>query len=435
MKLSPLERAGPNPLAVLSWQPKRADAIYSQIEWTALCEHLHNDNGTTHFVMGFRDQDGCKKYVRSKKLRVDRAISWCWSSIAGSPKSRLAFVPYSVNSRQQSRWGGMDFDAHQPGQADRARELALAAFRVLLNTPGLAVILETSGGGGWHVWAISPDFQPAGDWFRLLKSVAATIGTVIASGVCEIFPPDSMPSRFGKGMRAPGCWNPSTETCSEIVWENCRTSLDSVLSGKSKIAPLNCNGLEPHFPETKKKGSFSPSFISNPTQLDLLRKFSIEESNTRNNQLSALAGAAFHQLGFTVARQTAQAQFQRKSVPTEATEHEHMASFNDLWSGLMENWKSSLSDAERQFITRLETANERDAFRIVRSFARKAELDGALDFPIVRDSLAARLGITGKGAAGIRDKLALLGAISKTVNYVPNKAAARFKWLLPKSFI
>ena len=434
MKLSPLERAGPNPLAVLSWQPKRADAVYSQIEWTALCEHLHNENDSTHFVMGFRNKDGCKKYVRSKKLSVGRAISWSWGSIAGSPKSRLAFVPYSVNAQQQSRWGGMDFDAHQPGQADRARELALAAFRVLLNTSGLAVILETSGSGGWHVWAISPDFQPAGEWVRLLKSVVATIGTVIAAGVCEIFPPDSLPSRFGKGMRAPGCWNPSTDKFNEIVWENCRTSLEPVLSRKSKTTSLKCKGLATHFPDTKKKDSFSPSSISNPINLDLLQKFGIKDSNTRNDQLAALTGDAFHQFGVTVARLTAQAQFQRKSVSTEASEQEHMASFENLWSGLMENWKSILSATERQFFTRLETDNERDAFRIVRSFARKAELDGAADFPIVRDNLASRLGITGNGAAGIRDKLARLGVISKTADYVPNKFAARFKWMLPKSF-
>lgn len=434
MKASPLDWAGTNPLALLSWQPKRADAVYTQIEWTALCEHLHNDNGATHFVMGFRNKDGCKKYVRSKKLSVGRAISWSWGSIAGSPKSRLAFVPYSVNTQQQSRWGGMDFDAHQPGQAGRARELAFAAFRVLLNTPGLAVILETSGSGGWHVWAISSDFRPAGEWVRLLKSVVATIGTVIAAGVCEIFPPDSLPSRCGKGMRAPGCWNPGTETCSEIVWENCRTSLESVLSRKSKYAPLNGNGLATHFPDTKKKDSFSPPSISNPINLELLHKFGIKDSNTRNDQLAALTGDAFHQFGFRVARLTSQAQFQGKSVSTEATEQEHMASFESLWTGLMEMWKSSLSIVEQEFFTRLETENERDAFRIVRSFARKAEQDGAADFPIVRDNLAARLGITGKGAAGIRDKLARLGAISKTVDYVPNKFAARFKWLLPKSF-
>jgi hypothetical protein len=304
----------------------------------------------------------------------------------------------------------------------------------LLNTSGLAVILETSGSGGWHVWAISPDFRPAGEWVRLLKSVVATIGTVIAAGVCEIFPPDSLPSRFGKGMRAPGCWNPGTDKFNEIVWENCRTSLEPVLSRKSKLAPLNCRGLATHFPDTKKKDSFSPSSISSPINLDLLRKFEIKDSNTRNDQLAALTGNAFHRFGVTVARQTAQAQFQRKSVSTEASEQEHMASFEILWSGLMDSWKSNLSATERQFFTWLETDNERDAFRIVRSYARKADQDGAADFPIVRDNLASRLGITGKGAAGIRDKLARLGAISKTVDYVPNKYAARFKWLLPKSF-
>src|ERR1022692_3458152 len=249
---------GLNPLAFLSCQPRRVDAVYTRREWAALSEHLHNGNSTTHFVMGFRDAEGCKKYVRSKRLPIARAISWSWQSIAGSPKSRLAFVPYSTNERQQSRWGGMDFDAHN-GESDRARELAFAAFRVLLNAPDLAVILETSGSGGWHVWAISPDFHETREWIRGLKSVASTIGTVVAAGVCEIFPPDSLPSCFGKGMRAPGCWNPGTDTCSQIVWENCRTSLESVLSGKSKTAPLNCNGLETHFPDTKKETSFSVS--------------------------------------------------------------------------------------------------------------------------------------------------------------------------------
>ena len=167
---------GDNPLARLSWQPKRADAVWTRSEWTAICEHLHNGNSGTHFVMSFRDKDGCRKYVRSKRLPVARGISWAWSSVAGSPQSKLAFVPYSTNQRQQSRWGGLDFDAHGEGQADRARELAFAAFRVLLNAPGLAVILETSGSGGWHVWAISPDYHDTREWIRLLKSVADTTG-------------------------------------------------------------------------------------------------------------------------------------------------------------------------------------------------------------------------------------------------------------------
>lgn len=416
---------GANPFAVLSWQPRRADAVWTRGEWTALCDHLHNDNGATRFVMGFRDVDGCKQYVKSKKWPVDRAISWSWQSIAGSPKSRLAFVPYSTNERQESRWGGLDFDAHN-GESDRARELAFAAFRVLLNAPGLAVILETSGSGGWHVWAISPDFHPTDEWIRLVKSVASTIGVPIAGGVCEIFPPDSLPSRFGKGMRAPGCWNPGTDTFSEIVWENCRTSLETVLSGKSKIAPLNRNGLESHFPDIEKEVSFSvPSY----RESELFQKLGISVKGTRNDKLSSLVGEVFHQVGRGMAQRLAVQQFRTKTATTKADEVDHMASFEKLWAGLADEWAAALSAAEREIFTRLETENERDAFRIVRSFGRKAKLDGAADFPIARDNLAERLGITGKGAAGIREKFIRLGVIAKTAAYVPNKFAARFKWL------
>jgi hypothetical protein len=230
-------------------------------------------------------------------------------------------------------------------------------------------------------------------------------------------------------MRAPGCWNPGSDSCSEIVRENCRTSLETVLSGKSKTAPLNYNGLETHFPDTKKKASFSPSSLSNPFNSELLHKFGITKSNSRNDQLAALTGEIFNQAGISVARQLVQAQFQRKAVATEASEQQHMDSFETLWAGLAENWRSNLSENERQIFTRLETENERDAFRIVRSYARKAEQDGAADFPIVRDNLAERLGITGKGAAGIREKFVRLGVIKKTANYVPNKFATRFKWL------
>jgi hypothetical protein len=422
---------GPNTLAVLNWQPQRADAVYTQSEWTSLCEHLHNGNGPTRFIMGFRDLDGCKRYVKSKRHPVDRAISWSWSSIAGSPKSRLAFVPYSANERQQSRWGGMDFDAHNPGEADRARELAFGAFRVLLNMPDVAVILETSGSGGWHVWAISPDFHNTHEWIRLLKSVAATIGAPVAAGVCEIFPPDSVQSRFGKGMRAPGCWNPGTDTCSQIVWENCRTSLESVLSGKSKNAPLIRKGLETHFPDTKKKASFSsPSSFPNYHELELLQEFGITATNTRNDKLAALTGEIFNQVGGAMARQLVQAQFRHKTVSTEASEQEHMASFEELWAGLAARWRDTISEDEREKLAQLETDNEREAFRIIRSYAAKAANDGAKDFPIARDNLAERLGITGKGAAGIREKFMRLGIIAKTANYVPNKSAARFKWLL-----
>lgn len=420
LKLNPRAMA----MAQLSWQPKPAVAVWTKAEWTALCQHLHNNNPATHFVMGFRDADGCKRYVRSKKLAAGRAISWSWQSLAGAPKSRLAYVPYAQNQQGGSRWGGMDFDAHH-GESDRARELALAAFRVFLNMPDLAVILETSGSGGWHVWVIAPEFHAVEEWARLLSNVAATIGTIITDGVCEIFPHAATSVRFGKGMRAPGSWNPSTDQCNQILWENTRTSLELVLSGKSKNAALIGNDLESHFPDREK------SFLSlSPYRTtELLEKLGISRSCTRNQKLGELVGEVFHQVGYTVARQLAKVQFEQKTVATRATEAEHLESFAGLWLGLVRNWSASLTAEERKIYDRMRTENERDAFRIIRSYAREAKADALGDFPIARDNLAQRLGLSGKGAAGIRDKLTTLGAILRTADYVPNKAATRYRWV------
>ena len=416
---------GSNPLAVLSWQPKRADAVWNRAEWTALCGHLHNENPATHFVMGFRDDTGAKRYVRSKRLTVERGISWAWTSIAGSPKSRLAYVPYAANERRESRWGGLDFDCHD-GSADRARELALAAFRVLLNAPDLCVILETSGSGGWHVWAISPDFHDTTEWLRLLKDVVRLIGATLTPGICETFPPDALPSRFGKGLRAPGCWNPGTDSHSEIVWENSRTSLGSVLSGKSKTAPLNCRKLQQHFPDTRNKViSLLPLYRVG----EFLQRLGITAPGTRNGKLCDLVGEVFNQVGHATARALAEAQFRGKTAATNADETAHLASFEKLWDGLAEKWTAELSDGERAAFAELATENERDAFRIIRSYALKAKRDAESDFPVGRDNLAARLGVSPQGVSWILAKLSKHGWLERTRAHVPNKFAARYRWL------
>jgi hypothetical protein len=234
-------------------------------------------------------------------------------------------------------------------------------------------------------------------------------------------------------LRAPGCWNPGTDTLSEIVWENTHASLEPVLSGKSKSLILNCNDLPVHFPDKRNKLLSLSSLSSTPSlyrETEFLQKLGITLPNTRNLKLSSLVGEVFNQVGHGTARALAEAQFKGKSVATKASESEHTASFEKLWQGLAEKWEGTLSEAERAIFACLETENEKDAFRIIRSFARKAAQDSAADFPIVRDSLALRLGVSGKGAAWIRDKLASLGVIKKTADFVPNKFAARFKWLL-----
>ena len=109
---------------------------------------------------------------------------------------------------------------------------------------------------------------------------------------------------------------------------------------------------------------------------------------------------------------------------------QHLEDFRAAWSGLQKKWIKELLSVERHALDSLATEKGRDAFRIIRSYHRLTRLEKADDFAIVRDNLGARLGISGKGAGGIRDKLETLGVLKRTRNYQPNKFSARYRWLL-----
>lgn len=423
-----------------SFQGKPALEIWQVKDLERLWWYLNNGNGPFDFVMGFRDKaTGAKHYTRSKKLPVERALSWALATVQGrkAPERSLAFVPYSTNAEQMSRWGGFDFDAHD-GDAERARRLAFDAFRHLLNCES-ATILESSGSGGWHVWAIAPDFKPVAHWIRLLKGIARNIGAPVESGVCEIFPPDTLSRGFGKGLRAPGAWNPGTNTLSEIFWQNTDAliaGLPPCVSGKSRRIGELASSYSDASPIEKKTSLFLPL----PLSLSALGKliggaesFRISKTATRREKLKAMLGTAFHQVSRIVAEQMARAQFAEKTVGTNAAEAEHLTDFAEIWAWMESLWLESLADAERERFAQLVTDAERGAFRIFRSYARKAAQDAAPDFPIVRDNLGERVGITGEGAGLLRRKFARLGIIAQTVPYVPNKAAARFRWLLTET--
>lgn len=442
---------------LFSGQPRKVHAVWRRDEWHRLIFHLHNNNDERRFVLGFSDAKGAH-YVRSKSKTVRQAVPWAWDSITGRAKSCVAVVPYSTNERGESRWGALDFDAHD-GDANRALTFAFAAFRVLLAHRALFLILESSGsGGGWHVWAITRDFAPVEEWTRLLSGICAQIGAAMRPGICEVYPPDATRSKYGRGLRAPGCWNPNGGF-SEIVYENCAELLrapgdslgvlfpfgelgDNALSGNSTAtAPLP-------FPEKRKKLSFSSPATNDyqgsssgeaarePIDAPLYREwrktwstaFAITVQSTRNTQLCGLTGALFHQVGREMAWRIAAEQFRTKRVETRAGLREHRENFCDCWGGLEKDWLARLTDAERNSLESLATQHQRDAFRIVKSYARYARESAADDFPIACANLGERLGITGRGAAIIRVKLASVGIVRFTQPYRPNRAAARYVW-------
>ena len=423
----------PSSYALCSFQGRPALEIWNLPEMGRLWQHLHNGNGPFDFVMGFLEKaTGQKRYVRSKTKPVERAVSWALATVQGrkTPDKSLAFVPYSTNAEQMSRWGGFDFDAHG-GEFERARCFAFDAWRLLLNCES-ATILESSGSGGWHVWAVAPDCKPVAHWTRLLKGIAKDIGAPIETGICEIFPPDTLSRGYGKGMRAPGSWNPATNTFSEIHWQNADgliATLPPFVRGKSRrIGEVaSCySGTSP----IEKEISLFPSLSALGRLIGGAENFRISQAATRHEKLSSLVGTAFRQVSRTVAEHLARMQFMEKTVTTNATSVGHLIEFSELWEGLKKLWLASLRDDERQQYTMLATDAERGAFRIIHSYARKAAHDGAADFPIARDNLGERVGITGEGAGLLRRKFVTRGILALTAPYVPNVRPARYRWLL-----
>ena len=305
-------------LILLTTQARTADLIWPRNEWEALARFLHNGNGQTEFVMAKR-KAGEKDYFRSRRVTVARAISWAWRTITDEvPRDkRTTFVPYSQNSEALSRWGCLDFDAHD-GDQKRAQSLAFAAWQFLLNSD-LTIIVEATG-GGWHVWAIAKEFRLVRDWTLFLRQVAKAIDAPVRPGLCEVFPDDTG-ARHGKGVRAPGSWNPSTDSLNLILYENSQNLLSSLICPIGKPA----NPSEERFTNRKSND------FSRYTRLEqsLKKEHAITEKGTRHQRLLTLVGQAFHKISQKQALKLGEAQYKDATLKLRASLSEHLEEFSE----------------------------------------------------------------------------------------------------------
>lgn len=401
---------------------RKADVVWSREDFRAICTRLLNGNDQNNFLMAYRDKSGSPKYAKAFRAHADKRIDWAYDSIRGSAKQKTGLGFYPSNAEGKSCWGALDFDAHD-GDRDRSRDLAYKAFAVLSAHPSLWIILGTSGdSGGWHLFLFSRDFYSTADWTRLLREVADKIGAPIRQGILDIFPDETR--GIGKGIRAPGTWNPKSDSFDLIAFDNFSPKLNRLPSPKEMNASLGTRSTPyvetPSLPSSEKDAPFR----GENGEWELA--FAITSPRTRHTQLTTLVGHTFYQASRQIARKNAELQHAEARPAPYTPLAEHLAEFDALWTGMERIWVATLAPLEHEKFETLNTENERDAFRIIRNWSRA---DGP-DFKLVAKSLARRLSLSLQGACNIRNKFCLSGILEKTADYVPHKLACRFRWLL-----
>ena len=418
---------------------RRADVVWSEGDFLALCEHMLNYNPPDYFLSAWIDQaSGQARFAKApRQSRADKRASWAWATITGKAKAKTAIGFYPSNPEKKSRWAAIDFDAHN-GEHEQARKRSLQAFSLLVNKPELYLILCASG-NGYHLFIYTRELHPVGEWIVFLKQVCKCIGAPIADGICEIFPNERAESqRTGKGIRAPGTWNPKNNTFSLIEAETVTPLLETLPRtwslGVGKVSralprnntPLSLQKSTNTYFLTTHSGSTEPLVES------LLARYPIKQKGTRNGVLMELIGDLIHMFGREAAERIVEEHYRRNQANVRSSLEEHKREFATAWDGMRQKLTDSLSPEEKQKFNALSSEHQREGFLIVRAFAGTAEHKGENDFAIARASLADRLSVTPPGAADVIRKLCELKIIAQTQPYVRHKTPARVCWLLPR---
>jgi hypothetical protein len=420
-------------------EAKRADVIWSEGDFKALCEHMLNENPLSHFLNVWIDAEGQARFTKAPLLhRADRRATWAWGTITGKAKAQTGIGFYPSNPEGQTRWAALDFDAHN-GEHEQARKWSLEAFSLLLQNPQLHLILCTSG-NGFHLFIVTRELQPLSAWIVLLKQLCELIGAPIADGSCEIFPNERAESQpVGKAIRAPGTWNPKTNTFSLIEAETVKPLLELLprrwSSGVGKLhraLPRNDTEVSLH-KRTDNYFLTQWSLSTKPEVEKILARYPVVQKGTRHSVLIQLVGHLTNKFGREAAQRIVEEHYRLNQENIRSPLEEHLREFDVAWSGMRKKLQAEFHPEERQKFDDFETENQREGFLIVRAFAGLAEQRKEKDFQISRASLADRLSMTPPGAGKVILKLRKEAVIASTQPCVIHKESARYCWLLPRS--
>ena len=93
---------------------------------------------------------------------------------------------YPKNKVNESTWGALDFDAHEHGQDELAKNRAIRAFTLMLEYRDRYLILSASG-RGYHVFILANEPRPVAEWTNLLKDTCESIDAPIQTESARCF--------------------------------------------------------------------------------------------------------------------------------------------------------------------------------------------------------------------------------------------------------
>lgn len=404
---------------IMSAQGKTASEAFTPGEFVQLGRHLNNGNAKS-FTIGYRDT-GKPKYTRPKARTEETALRRAYDSTKESCWKPMTFAPHSSNRNGMSRWGALDFDGHDEGDVERAREWAFRCWQSLLNQVPCAIIEHS--GRGWHVWTVWPEFKAASWINHLLKTTALDAGCEIAPGQCEVFP-EAGSTGLGKPLRLPGTFNPATGRCSIILNENVHASevLNSLYVRFGAFSRINLTNVE--------KNDITKVSIYRAWADSWQEQFAIKFPRTRNDLLTKLVYEIFNQVSHEQAEYMAGLQFDLKHVTTNANRAEHLGDFKAIWAGLDRNFVDSLGAEEAAIYESFRRKTQRDKFRIVRGWARCSTQNGHDVFPLSITSLAERVDEKIPSVSAFRNLLIDRGALHQVEGFVAGVKCGRYRWLL-----
>ena len=417
--------------------PVTINRFLTKEEFISLVEHMGNGNPVSHFLTVWRDDNGSARYAKARPhKRLHAQAGWTWDSLTGKSERKSSMGLYPKNQDNQSTWGALDFDAHS-GDDELAKSRSIRAFSLLLEYRDRYVLLSASG-RGYHIFVFAREPRPVAEWTHLLKNTCELIGAPIQDGVCEIFPNERTEKQeVGRAIRVPGSLNPPTGKPELILADTIRPLLDHLASAKksSKAPLLKVKRIYlPNLSENREADNSSCSsngFCSSSTKRmidQIIIKNPIEVKSTRNGILMKLVGELFYKFGRELSDQIIRQHYELNEKKVSTPLKEHLREFAGAWDSFLSNAIKSLSASERRIFDQLNTGPQREAFMLIRSFARLAKGN---DFPVAQLSLADRLSITQPGARCVISKLAdpRVRAIEKTMDACVSSKSARYRWI------